>query len=51
MQGEQRTCTKCGHDCHCYQPECDECVNDVCYKCNCKSENKNDVPDSMLNGL
>jgi hypothetical protein len=36
MIGPKRTCKNCGHDCHCYQPDCDDCVNDVCTKCNCK---------------
>jgi len=38
MQGEERTCESCGHRCHCYRPSCEECVNDVCVKCNCKKE-------------
>ena len=50
MQGEERTCKKCGHRCHCYQPECEECHNDVCYNCKCREEQK-DIPASMLNGL
>lgn len=49
MEGKPRKC-KCGHDCHCYQPQCDECVNDVCYECDCKDD-KEDIPGSMLNGL
>ena len=49
MQGNERECKNCGHKCHCYQPECEECVNDVCYKCECKT--KTDIPSSMLNGL
>ena len=49
MKGEPRTC-KCGHRCHCYEPDCKECVNDVCTTCKCQ-ENKKDVPNSMLNGL
>ena len=49
MQGDERECKTCGHKCHCYQPECEECVNDVCYRCEC--ENKTDIPSSMLNGL
>ena len=36
MKGVKRTCKKCGHGCHCYRPDCPECVNDVCYKCDCK---------------
>ena len=36
MRGTERTCKKCGHGCHCYSPDCKECVNDVCYKCECK---------------
>lgn len=49
MQGEERKCKKCGHRCHCYQPDCEECHNDVCIKCVCKD--KKDIPTSMLNGL
>jgi hypothetical protein len=49
MDGEKRTCQSCGHECHCYQPECDKCHNDVCTDCDCK--NKTDIPSSMLNGL
>ena len=52
MKGEERTCKKCGHRCHCYQPECEECVNEICYECKCKKpEYKKDIPTSMLNGL
>ena len=36
MQGPSRTCQTCGHKCHCYRPDCDECVNDVCTQCKCK---------------
>lgn len=50
MKGEERTCNKCGHKCHCYRPECEECINDVCYKCECNKD-KRDIPSSMLNGL
>lgn len=51
MKGEKRTCNNCGHDCHCYQPNCDECVNDVCVKCQCDRPADKQIPDSMLNGL
>jgi hypothetical protein len=44
MQGEKRTCKRCGHDCHCYQPSCEKCINDVCTQCDCKSE----IPDSFF---
>ena len=40
MIGEQRTCKSCGHDCHCYSPNCLQCINDVCGTCNCKEEEK-----------
>jgi len=40
MIGPERTCKKCGHRCHCYQPTCEECVNDVCGVCDCKEEDK-----------
>ena len=36
MISDERTCKKCGHRCHCYQPTCEECVNDVCTGCDCK---------------
>lgn len=49
MEGKKRTCSKCGHRCHCYQPDCDECINDVCRECKC--QDKKDIPTSMLNGL
>jgi len=51
MQGEKRECSKCGHGCHCYQPECDKCINDVCYSCECNKPTQKDIPNSMLNGL
>lgn len=38
MQGPKRECKNCGHDCHCYAPNCEKCVNDVCTKCNCKPD-------------
>ena len=36
MLGPERTCKNCGHKCHCYSPNCQECVNDVCGVCDCK---------------
>ena len=46
------TCDKCGHNCHCKDDDCKECINDVCYKCECKnSKNRESIPPSMLNGL
>mgnify|MGYP001025001779 CR=1 FL=1 len=45
MIGTERYCNKCGHRCHCYQPDCDECVNDVCTNCQCKNEK--DIPSSF----
>ena len=51
MQGTERTCHKCGHRCHCYQPNCEKCINDVCTECNCDKPKQNDIPGSMLNGL
>lgn len=50
MYGEPRTCKKCGHRCHCYQPDCDQCINDVCVYCECdKIEVKEivDIPQSF----
>ena len=38
----ERWCKKCHCRCHCYAPECPNCANDVCYKCDC-SENKDDI--------
>lgn len=40
MIGTERTCKKCGHRCHCYQPDCDKCANDVCTECDCKEESE-----------
>lgn len=37
MIGPKRTCSKCEHDCHCYAPDCQNCINDVCVKCECSS--------------
>ena len=34
MDGEERKCG-CGHDCHCYQPQCEDCD---CKECKCKEE-------------
>ena len=39
-----KNCKKCGHECHCNEA-CEECVNDVCYVCDC--ENIKDIPDSF----
>lgn len=33
--GEERHCRYCGHRCHCYDNGCQECMNDVCQKCQC----------------
>lgn len=50
--GFMNTCDKCGHNCHCKDDDCKECINDVCYKCECKnSKNRESIPPSMLNGL
>lgn len=38
MIGAERYCKNCGHRCHCYAPDCSECVNDVCVKCECTNE-------------
>ena len=35
MPGEQRTCKKCGHECHCDEINCPKCANDVCGFCDC----------------
>jgi hypothetical protein len=37
MISAARTCNTCGHGCHCYRPDCEECHNDVCVKCDCKT--------------
>ena len=36
MQGPKRQCVKCKCDCHCYDCECPNCPNDVCYTCECE---------------
>lgn len=46
MQGVKRNCKSCGHGCHCYQPDCDDCVNDVCFQCDCKEESKIKTTDA-----
>lgn len=46
MQGPERYCKNCGHRCHCYQPDCDECVNDVCTKCDCEEKKSEPLPHS-----
>ena len=38
-------CKKCGHECHCNESECKDCINDVCYNCEC--DNQSDIPDSF----
>lgn len=48
MYGEPRTCKKCGHRCHCYSPDCPECVNDVCIKCDCDKFEHRDIPDTFI---
>jgi len=30
MSGPTKTCTACGHDCHCDKSDCKNCQNDVC---------------------
>lgn len=45
MQGTERYCNKCGHRCHCYQPECKECVNDVCTGCDCETPRYDTLSD------
>ena len=40
MIGTERTCKKSGHRCHCYQPDCDKCANDVCTECDCKEKSE-----------
>ena len=37
MIGPERTCKNCNHRCHCYAPDCQTCINDVCIKCDCSS--------------
>ena len=38
----ERWCKKCKCRCHCYAPECPNCPNDVCCKCDC-SEKRDDI--------
>ena len=33
-----KTCKKCGCDCHCDEVECPDCVNDVCGECDCQTK-------------
>ena len=40
MIGDVRHCKKCGHRCHCYSADCQECINDVCTVCDCKNSNE-----------
>jgi hypothetical protein len=35
-------CTYCGHRCHCYSSDCQECINDVCQTCECGNK-KDDI--------
>ena len=48
MISEERHCKKCGHRCHCYSPDCPECVNDVCIKCDCDKFEHRDIPDTFI---
>ena len=48
MKGTERQCQNCGHRCHCYSPDCPECHNDVCVKCECDKPNLKDIPDSFI---
>ena len=50
MIGTERYCKKCGHRCHCYQPDCKDCANDVCTQCDCddKTNSKKDIPESFI---
>lgn len=45
MIGPKRNCVKCGHGCHCYATDCQECHNDVCTKCECKEVQDTDAKD------
>ena len=40
MISPARKCKKCGHGCHCYKPDCKDCVNDVCTRCDCEESTK-----------
>ena len=51
MQGPERYCIKCGHRCHCYQPTCEECVNDVCTGCDCEEDNEQPNTDTDARSL
>ena len=46
MIGPERVCKNCGHRCHCYSPNCPDCINDVCVTCNCE-ENYAAVAESL----
>jgi hypothetical protein len=45
----EKTCQTCGHSCHCYGPECNNCSCDVC-GCGKVSnyDAKEDIPDSFI---
>ena len=47
MIGPERVCKNCGHRCHCYSPNCPNCINDVCVTCNCEEENYAAVAESL----
>jgi len=48
MEGQRRRCNSCGHDCHCYAPDCDQCYNDVCITCECGRIEYQDLPESFI---
>lgn len=50
MYGEPNTCKKCNHKCHCNETDCKECINDVCYDCQCELSHVGtfDIPESFL---
>jgi len=44
MISEERYCKSCKHRCHCYAPDCSNCINDVCTKCTCSEKDWPDNP-------
>ena len=48
MEGTRRDCAACGCRGHCYEPNCKECINDVCTQCRCHDTPPDStIPDSF----
>jgi len=48
MDTSKKSCETCGHSCHCYGPECNDCSCDVC-DCGNIVDSMEDVPSSFTN--